>query len=372
MNFDFSPEQELLRDQARSFLAANCGAPLARKLLDGNVAAGDDLYRQMAELGWIGTGVPEEYGGFGAGGLELCVLAEELGRGLAPAPIATATYLAIPLLLLAGSEAQKRKYLTPLVGGELTVTIAVNEGPRNATPRNVATMAENNLITGVKYPVADGARADLALVLCADQGGGSFYLVALNEPGVVREDIPAQDPSRPQAKVSFDGAQGKAVGKPGEGWALLAKIYDHAAVLYAFEQMGGAHAALDQACDYARARFAFGRAIGSYQGVKHKLADMYVAATLAKSNCYYAAWALSTDAAELPLAAGTARGSATKAFDMCASENIQIHGGMGCTWEVDCHLYYRRARSLAVNIGSNLVWEEKLVRALETRPEEAA
>ena len=369
MNFDFSPEQELLRDQARSFLTANCGAGLARKMLDGDDAAGDGLYKQMAELGWLGTAVPEEYGGFAAGGLELCVLAEELGRSLAPGPIATATYLAIPLLLLAGSEAQKRKYLPALVQGELTVTIAVNEGPRNATPKNVATLAKDGLITGVKYPVADGARADLALVLSSD-AGGSFHLVALSDPGVVREAIPAQDFGRPQAKVTFTNAAAEPLGTPGDGWSLLAQIYDHAAVLYAFEQMGGAHVALDQACDYARDRFAFGRAIGSYQGLKHKLANMYVAATLAKANCYYAAWALSTKstgAVELPLAAATARVSATKAYDLCASENIQIHGGMGCTWEVDCHLYYRRARSLAVNIGSNLIWEEKLVCALEAR-----
>jgi len=371
MNFDFSEEQHLLRDQARGFLDSQGGARCARDMLDGDDGAADALWREIAKLGWMGTAIPEEYGGAGAGGLELCVLAEELGRALAPTAFSTSAYLAAPLLLLAGSDGQKREFLPRLATGEIAATLAVSEGPGNATAKNVGLSARNGQLNGEKYPVSDGGRADLALVLSAE-AGGTFYIVRLDGPGVAVTAIASLDPSRPQCKVSFRDAPGERLGQPGQAWDLLRRVYDQAAVLFAFEQVGGAQVALDQACDYARDRFAFGRAIGSYQGVKHKLADMYVAATLAKSNCYYAAWALGNDAPELPLAAATARVSAIKAFDLCASENIQVHGGMGCTWETDCHLYNRRARSLAVNIGGNLVWEEKLLRALEAREEEAA
>ncbi len=371
MNFDFSEEQQLLRDQARGFLDSQGGAQLARGMLDGDEASATGLWRDMAKMSWMGTAIPEEYGGAGAGALELCVLSEELGRALATTVFSTSVYLATPLLLAAGSEAQKREYLPRLATGEISATLAVSEGPANATPRNVAVAAKDGKLNGEKYPVANAAAADLALVLSAE-AGGTFHIVPLAGPDVEVTPIASLDPSRPQGRLHFRNAAAERLGQPGAAWELLRRIYDHAAVFFAFEQVGGAQVALDQACEYARERFAFGRAIGSYQGVKHKLADMYVAATLAKSNCYYAAWALSHDAPELPLAAAAARVSATKAFDLCASESIQVHGGMGCTWETDCHLYYRRARSLAVNIGSNLVWEEKLVRALEAREGEAA
>jgi alkylation response protein AidB-like acyl-CoA dehydrogenase len=154
------------------------------------------------------------------------------------------------------------------------------------------------------------------------------------------------------------------LGAPGEGWHQLKVVYDRAAVLIAFEQIGGARKALDMAVDYAKGRFAFGRPIGSFQALKHMMADMYVALKLAESNCYYAAWALSTDSAELPLAAATARVSATQAYQLCARDNIQVHGGMGFTWEFDCHLYYRRSNYLTLMLGGLSTWEDKLIHAL--------
>jgi acyl-CoA dehydrogenase len=173
------------------------------------------------------------------------------------------------------------------------------------------------------------------------------------------------DPTRSHAKLTFEGAPAERLGAPGQGWALLQRLLDRAAVLVAFEQVGGAQAALEMARDYALGRFAFGRPIASFQAVKHKMADMYVAIELARSNAYYGAWALSTDAPELPIAAAAARVSATEAFYLSAKECIQIHGGMGFTWEFDCHMYYRRAKLLALSLGSARRWKHELVARIE-------
>ena len=173
------------------------------------------------------------------------------------------------------------------------------------------------------------------------------------------------DPTRSQAKLSFSGAPAEKLG--GEGWPLLERIQDRAAVLMAFEQVGGAQACLEMAKEYALGRFAFGRPIAGYQAIKHRLADMYIQIELARSNSYYGAWALSTDAAELPVAAATARVSANEAYHFASKENIQIHGGMGFTWEFNCHLYYRRSRQLAMVLGTQRRWKDRLIRALERR-----
>jgi alkylation response protein AidB-like acyl-CoA dehydrogenase len=173
------------------------------------------------------------------------------------------------------------------------------------------------------------------------------------------------DPSRSHASINFKDAEADILGADVDGWIALQEILDRAAVLFAFEQLGGAEACMNMAKEYAMGRFAFGRPIASFQAIKHKIADMYIAVELARSNCYFGAWALSTDAPELPTAAATSRVSASKAFHECSKENIQTHGGMGFTWEFDCHLYYRRCRQLAANIGSQAVWKNKLISSLE-------
>ena len=173
------------------------------------------------------------------------------------------------------------------------------------------------------------------------------------------------DESRGYFSISFDNVQSELIGDDINGWDLYESIINQAAVLFSYEQIGGSQAALDMAINYAQERYAFGRPIGSFQAIKHKLADMYIALTLAKSNCYYAAWALSTNSADLPTASATARVSSTKAFQLCSKENIQTHGGNGFTWEYDCHLFYRRSKLLSLNIGSLSNWKEKLVTSLE-------
>jgi len=205
------------------------------------------------------------------------------------------------------------------------------------------------------------------VVIAADSNGdrATAYLVDLNQAGVSREAVTTLDPSRSHAKVTFDGADAEVLGEPGSGWTLLQQVYDRAAVLFAWEQVGGADTALNMAKNYALERYAFGRPIASYQAIKHKLANMYVKSTLARANCYYGAWALSTNADELPLAAATARVSATEAYYFASKENIQTHGGMGFTWEFDCQFLYRRSKLLSVVIGGQNVWEDKLITAIE-------
>jgi alkylation response protein AidB-like acyl-CoA dehydrogenase len=232
-------------------------------------------------------------------------------------------------------------------------------------------------LTGAKSPVADGDIADLAIV-AARSGAGrgeqavSLFVVDLNGPGVTRETLASIDPTRSQARLAFDGAPAERLGGEGEGWAIASQVMDRAAILMAFEQVGGADRALEMARDYALDRMAFGRQIGSFQAIKHMLADMYVSATLARSNCYYGAWALASGSSELPVAAATARVSATQAFQHCAKNNIQVHGGMGFTWAFDCHLFYRRSNALALALGSLSTWEDMLITRLQGANTQAA
>ena len=261
---------------------------------------------------------------------------------------------------------QKKRFLPGLASGETIGAFALAEGPQPTTATNLTTRVENEVLTGTKVPVADGDCANFAVVLAADADGGSLYLVDLDDSGVARTTVATLDPTRSHASIELRAVAVERLGDAGAGWRQTDQIFDRAAVLFAFEQVGGAHAALDMAKEYALGRFAFGRPIASFQAIKHKLADMYIAATLARSNCYYGAWALSTNAAELPVAAATARVSASQAFHECSKENIQTHGGMGFTWEFNCHLYYRRAKLLSVNLGSLPRWKNRLITNLET------
>jgi alkylation response protein AidB-like acyl-CoA dehydrogenase len=368
MNFEFSEDQNLLREQARGFLADNCPTTVVRKALDTKSGHDADLWRKVVDMGWTATAIPEEFGGLGLGYLELCVIAEELGRAVAPVPFSSSVYLATEALLLAGTQAQKEKWLPQLAAGEVIGTFAMSEGNGRTTPKSLATKVAGGKITGTKIPVPDAGVANLVVVLAKHDGGdgAALYLVETGAAGVKSTTVPTIDPTRGHSELVLSGAACEPLGKPGEGWALTQKLLDRAAVLFAWEQVGGSDAALEQARAYALGRYAFGRPIASYQAIKHKLANMYVKNTLARSNCYYGAWALNTNAAELPLAAATARVSATQAYYFSSKENIQTHGGMGYTWEFDCQFYYRRAKLLSVNIGSEALWQDKLIASVET------
>jgi hypothetical protein len=232
---------------------------------------------------------------------------------------------------------------------------------------NLACKVEGGKLTGVKIPVTDGDIADLAIVLANEGGKAGLFLVDLNGGGVSRETLKSLDPTRGVGKLTFSGAAATRLGAAGEGFALTEQVFDRAAVLLAFEQTGGADKCLEMAKDYAMGRYAFGRVIAGYQAIKHKLADMYVKNQVARSNAYYGAWALNTNAPELPVAASAARIAASEAYWFGSKENIQTHGGMGFTWEVDCHLYYRRSRQLGLVAGAPKVWKERLVTQLERK-----
>lgn len=366
MNFEFSDDQKQLRDEARRYLAEHSSPKAVRNVLEGRAPYDKELWKGLAGMGFLGVAIPEEYGGAGAGHLELCVIAEEMGRALAPVPFSSSIYLAAEAIMLAGSDDQKQKYLPGLAQGTTIGTLALFEGAGNPSPHKIAANVSQNKISGTKKPVPDGAIADVAIVAARSGSSGretdiSLYIVGLKGAGIARKDLQAVDSSRNQAEITFKDAPAELLGKTGEGWDLLMQVLDRAAVLTAFEQVGGADRALEMGRDYALDRIAFGRPIGSFQAVKHVLADMYVSATLARSNCYYGAWALSTNAGELPEAAATARISATQAFQHCSKQNIQVHGGMGFTWEFDCHLYYRRSNALALGLGSQSYWEDALI-----------
>jgi alkylation response protein AidB-like acyl-CoA dehydrogenase len=372
MNFDFSDEQKQLRDTARKFLAEKCPPKAVRAVIDGKAPYDRELWKGLAEMGFLGVAIPEGYGGTGAGHLELCVIAEEMGRALAPVPFSSTVYLAAEALLIAGSEAQKQKWLPVIASGDAIGTLALFEGKGNPSPQAIKLAASGGKLDGVKKPVADGAIADFAIVAARTGSTGretdiSLFLVDMKAEGVEAKALANVDPSRNQAEVTFKNCKAEPLGAPGEGWSIVSQVLDRAAVLLAFEQVGGADRALEMGRDYALDRIAFGRPIGSFQAIKHMLADMYVSATLARSNCYYGAWALSTNAGELPEAAAAARISATQAFQHCAKNNIQVHGGMGFTWEFDCHLYYRRANATALSLGSLSYWEDALIDRMRKR-----
>ena len=363
MNFEFSDEQLIMKEEVRKLLDKENSVKRNRTILEGEESFDRELWDSLVSMGLTAITIPEEFGGIGMGYLELCVVAEELGRAIAPVPFSSSVYLATTLILDHADNDIKKSYLPKLASGELIGTLAHSEKSSHPTQESIDTSFKDGTISGIKTVVPDGDIANFAIVSAKNDSGIGLYLVDLDLSGVSRETLETFDPSRSHSNITFDNCPASEITK--DGWAALEKLMDQSAVLFAFEQIGGAEAAMNMAKDYAQGRFAFGRSIAQFQAIKHKIADMYIALQLAKSNCYFGAWALSNDAAELPTAAATARVSSTKAFYECSKENIQTHGGMGATWEFDCHLYYRRSRLLAANIGSQGIWKDKLITSLE-------
>lgn len=368
MNFDYSDDQKFLKNEARKFLEARCTSAAVRKVLDNDDVSFDaDLWKGVGEQGWLGAAIPEEFGGLGLGHVELCAIAEEMGRVAAPIPFASTVYFVAEAVLLAGSDAQKADLLPKIAAGEIIGCFATSEGPGVVNAASLACKVDGGKLNGLKIPVTDGDIADVAVVLASEGGKPGLFLVDLKDASVTRETLKSLDPTRGVARLTFKNAPASRLGGAGEGFSLMEQVFDRAAVLLAFEQTGGADKCLEMAKDYAMGRYAFGRVIAGYQAMKHKLADMYVKNQVARSNAYYGAWALNTNAPELPVAASAARIAASEAYWFGSKENIQTHGGMGFTWEVDCHLYYRRSRQLGLVAGAPKVWKERLVTQLERR-----
>lgn len=373
MNFQFSEEAEALRDEARKFLSAESGREKARAVMNGDALHDAALWSRIAALGWTGLRIPEAHGGLGLSVLELCVLAEEVGRALSPVPFTSSVLMATELLMASGHEAAQADWLPRLADGSAIGTVGWMEGNAARPDTMPKLICSGDRLTGTKLPVSDGLSANFAIVTARDDAGALVIALAdLSADGVARTACETVDLVRTSARISFSGTPCTVLARGGEAERLRARHLQGTAVLLAFEGLGSADAAMEMAVDYAKERVAFGRRIGGYQAVKHRCADMYIKNQLARSHAYYGAWALLTGAPELALAAAGARVAAIDALQFAAEENVQLHGGIGFTWESDCQFFYRRARLLALNLGSRTFWSDQLVRALEQRNTELA
>jgi len=363
VNLDYSELEKEIKQELRRLLEHVCSRQRVRAALDGDAGVADELTVDLARQGWLAASLPAEYGGQGLGYSALAAISEELGRALAPCGFGSSMFIVAEALLLHGSEEQKRTYLPRLANGSAQGAFAVSEGRGPLGERGIQAHWEAGKIRGTKVAVADGLTGNLALVVATTDAGLRLFLVDLNDPAVERAPQSSLDPTRPLARLTFRDTPAMPLGKHA-GWAHVEQLLERAAVLYSFEQIGAADSALEMACNYAKTRYAFGQPIGTFQGIKHKLADVWIANELARSNAYYAVAALARGAADLPLAAAVARVSACEALERAARENIQTHGGVAATWGNDCHLYYRRARHLGACVGSVTQWRERTARLL--------
>jgi alkylation response protein AidB-like acyl-CoA dehydrogenase len=371
MNFDFSEDQKLLKEQVARFLSDNCPIEVVRGVLESDDYYSSKVWSGLVDLGLTGTTIPEEYGGLGLGPLELCVIAEELGRASAPVPFSSSVYLATEALKLFGTDQQKEKWLPQLASGKIIATFALTESAIEPNSNNIQCSFSSGKINGVKMPTPDGSYADICIAVIKDKtkdgDGIGMAIIELNNSSVTKKLLSTLDETRNHAELIFNNTDADLMNNSDDGWNDVQQILDIAAVLMAFEQIGGAEASLTMAKEYALDRFAFGRQIGSYQAIKHKLADMYIKIELAKSNSYFGAMMLNDNGSDLKIAAAASRVAATDAFNYAAQENIQTHGGIGFTWEADTQFYYRRSQVLGLALGSIASWKDKLVTQLEEK-----
>jgi alkylation response protein AidB-like acyl-CoA dehydrogenase len=368
MDFDLSDDQKMLREQARRFL----GSAVTYDGLRAHIAegAGIDrrLWKQVADMGWLAVTIPEACGGLGLGTLDQGVIAEELGRRAAPVPYAESAGLAVDIVLRLGSEAQKAELLPRLAAGDMIAGLAFFEGggaPDEAAMATFRTTASGGRIAGVKSPVIDADAVDLLLVAAKDeQGRIAVFLVERGAIGIASRPLHGFDQLRLGSVLTFADTPCTRLGDGGDAGAALIAAFDRAAIVCAFEQLGGAQECMEMARDYAIERRAFGRQIGSYQAIKHRLADMLVKIELARSNAYFAGWAADHDPGAAPLAAAAARLTASEAYDFAARENTQVHGGISFTWEANCHFHYRRSRLLATWLGGERHWSRRTIAGL--------
>jgi alkylation response protein AidB-like acyl-CoA dehydrogenase len=377
MNFAFSEEQEELRKSARRFLEDRSPSEAVRKLMETEDGYDPAVWRQIADQGWQAMHIPEEYGGAGFTYIELIVLLEEMGRALLCAPFFSTVCLAANTLLVAGNPKQKKAHLPGIASGETIATLAFTEPNGRWDASGITTSAtrdgDDYVVSGTKLFVLDGHTANLIIVAArtgeGDQptDGISLFVVDPASAGVSRKVLNTMDQTRKQAEVSFENVRVSAdalLGNEGAGWSHIERVLDLAAVALAAEQVGGAQKVLEMAVEYAKVRVQFGRPIGSFQAIKHKCADMLLEVESAKSAAYYAAWAAQEQNEELPVVASLAKSYCSEAYFHAAAENIQIHGGIGFTWEHDAHLYFKRAKSSEIFLGDGTYHRELLAQRI--------
>jgi acyl-CoA dehydrogenase len=362
MNFDFSEDVLEMREEVRRFLRERVSADFVRTHVSSGAPCDEELWSTLGDMGWLGVAIPKTYGGSGMGYEPLCMIAESLGSVLAPVPFSSSIYLAAEALLLYGSEAQKQRWLPGIAQGKVKGAFALAEGNGDPSASLLCTYSEDGHISGEKLPVFDGGVADFVVVVAKGRHD-RIELVLVERDSMVTRPVKTLDLAVEAVSMRFDTVAGELLPEAKQ-WVDLLHLFDRAAVLFAFEQLGGAQAVLDLAVAYAMDRFAFGRPIAALQAIKHQLADVYVANQIARSNAYRGAWALEHGPQELTTAAAAARLAATEAFESAASQNIHTHGGMGFTWDCECHLYYRRAKRLSGQLGSRRFWRDRLIDSL--------
>jgi alkylation response protein AidB-like acyl-CoA dehydrogenase len=375
MDFAFSEEQEMLRSSTRDFLAKECSSKVVRKLMEASDAYDEGLWTKIAGLGWTGLGIPEQYGGVGTF-LDLIVVLEEAGRALMPGPFFATMGLAVPALIEAGTEAQKKEVLGAIAQGSARATLALTE-PSGRWDAGAVTLSAKPSgggwkLDGVKLFVADAEAADYMVVAARTRGEGedgiSLFLVKGRPAGMTVTTLKTLDMTRRWSEVRFDGVkvEGDALMGPADkAWPHLKRALEWATAALCAEMIGGTQKVLETSTEYAKTRHQFGKPIGIYQAVSHKLADMLVLSESGRSATYYAAWAVEADASDRSLAASMAKAYVSDAYRKVAGDGIQVHGGIGFTWEHDMHLYFKRAKSSEVTLGDATYHRELVALALD-------
>ena len=375
MDFAFSEEQEMLRSSTRDFLTKECGSKVVRKLMEGPDTYDPTLWKKMAALGWTALGIPEQYGGAGTF-LDLIVVLEECGRTLLPGPFFATMGLAVPALIEAGTEAQKKDALTAIAEGKARATLAFTE-PSGRWDAGGVTLAAKPAgggwrLDGVKLFVPDAESADYMVVAARTRGEGeegiSLFLIKGRPKGLSVTPLKTLDMTRRWNEVRFDGVELGAdalMGAPDKGWPPLKRAIEWATAALCAEMVGGTQKVLEDSTEYAKTRHQFGKPIGIYQAVSHKLADMLVLSESGRSATYYAAWAVEADAPDRALASSMAKAYVSDAYRRVAGDGIQVHGGIGFTWEHDMHLYFKRAKASEVTLGDATYHRELVAQALD-------
>ncbi len=376
MNFAFSEEQDMLRATARRFLDDKVPSTVVRRLMETEMGFDSGLWADIAAQGWQAMAIPEEFGGAGFGLLEQGILMEEMGRTLFPSPFFSSVVLGADLIAHLGTDEQKKDLLSGIAAGERRVAVAQLEDPARWDASGIGMVARADggdlVLSGTKSFVIDGHTADTLLVAVRAEGstgtdGVSVVVVGADAPGIGRRRVETMDMTRKQAEISFEDVRVSAaavLGARGAGWEALQGMTTRAIVALAFEQVGGAQKCLDMAVEYAKVRVQFGRPIGSFQSIKHRCADMLVQVESARSVAYYAGWAVASDDPEAAIVAPMAKSLCSEAYFRCAAENIQIHGGIGFTWEHDAHLYFKRAKTDELLLGTPAQHRAKLAGLL--------
>jgi alkylation response protein AidB-like acyl-CoA dehydrogenase len=369
VNFAFSEEQEQLREFVRSFMEDKFPESAVREQMDTEQGYDPDVWAQMAnQMGLQGLIIPEEHGGQGFGYVELVVVLEEMGRALLCAPYFASVVLAANTLMHSGDEAAQATHLPGIASGDTIATLAFTEENGRWDETGITMQAtpdgDSWTLDGTKMYVLDGHTADLVLVAARTANGVSLFSTPGDASGLTRTALSTMDQTRKQAKLDFAAVPATLIGTEGEGWSVVSTVLDLAAVALAAEQVGGAQKCLEMAVEYAKVRVQFGRPIGSFQAIKHKCADMLLEVESAKSAAYYAGWCAAEMNDELPSVASLAKSYCSEAYFHATAENIQIHGGIGFTWEHPAHLYFKRAKSSELLFGDPTYHRELLAQRI--------